>query len=104
MKSGAEGDRTLDLCIANAALSQLSYRPSGERPRILRRHREKVYRLGIGDCGFWIVERGAIRAEGCEALIFEFGKPHKLNQLSQLNELYKRSERNHRTNFNDINK
>jgi hypothetical protein len=25
---GAEGDRTLDLCIANAALSQLSYRPS----------------------------------------------------------------------------
>jgi hypothetical protein len=24
---GAEGDRTLDLCIANAALSQLSYRP-----------------------------------------------------------------------------
>jgi hypothetical protein len=26
-KSGAEGSRTLDLCIANAALSQLSYRP-----------------------------------------------------------------------------
>ena len=26
-KSGAEGCRTLDLCIANAALSQLSYRP-----------------------------------------------------------------------------
>ncbi len=25
--SGAEGSRTLDLCIANAALSQLSYRP-----------------------------------------------------------------------------
>jgi hypothetical protein len=25
--SGAEGDRTLNLCIANAALSQLSYRP-----------------------------------------------------------------------------
>src|SRR6266566_5134208 len=25
---GAEGDRTLDLCIANAALSQLSYRPT----------------------------------------------------------------------------
>ena len=24
---GAEGSRTLDLCIANAALSQLSYRP-----------------------------------------------------------------------------
>ena len=24
---GAEGDRTPDLCIANAALSQLSYRP-----------------------------------------------------------------------------
>ena len=27
---GAEGDRTLDLCIANAALSQLSYRPTLE--------------------------------------------------------------------------
>jgi GNAT superfamily N-acetyltransferase len=27
---GAEGDRTLDLCIANAALSQLSYRPTDE--------------------------------------------------------------------------
>ena len=27
--SGAEGSRTLDLCIANAALSQLSYRPGG---------------------------------------------------------------------------
>ena len=26
--SGAEGDRTLNLSIANAALSQLSYRPS----------------------------------------------------------------------------
>ena len=25
---GAEGNRTLDLCIANAALSQLSYRPT----------------------------------------------------------------------------
>jgi hypothetical protein len=25
--NGAEGSRTLDLCIANAALSQLSYRP-----------------------------------------------------------------------------
>ena len=28
---GAEGDRTLDLCIANAALSQLSYRPTLSR-------------------------------------------------------------------------
>ncbi len=27
ISGGAEGDRTLDLCIANAALSQLSYRP-----------------------------------------------------------------------------
>ena len=27
-QSGAEGNRTLNLCIANAALSQLSYRPS----------------------------------------------------------------------------
>ena len=26
-ESGAKGSRTLDLCIANAALSQLSYRP-----------------------------------------------------------------------------
>ena len=24
---GLEGDRTLDLCVANAALSQLSYKP-----------------------------------------------------------------------------
>ena len=28
VKGGAEGSRTLDLCIANAALSQLSYGPS----------------------------------------------------------------------------
>ena len=28
-KSGAEGDRTPNLCIANAALSQLSYGPVG---------------------------------------------------------------------------
>gem|GEM_PF-1532894 len=27
LEGGAEGSRTLDLCIANAALSQLSYRP-----------------------------------------------------------------------------
>jgi hypothetical protein len=27
IRSGAKGSRTLDLCIANAALSQLSYRP-----------------------------------------------------------------------------
>ena len=30
LKGGAEGDRTPDLCIANAALSQLSYRPNRE--------------------------------------------------------------------------
>src|SRR4051812_27397447 len=29
LSSGAEGDRTLNLRIANATLSQLSYRPSG---------------------------------------------------------------------------
>ena len=28
--NGAEGSRTLDLCIANAALSQLSYRPGSD--------------------------------------------------------------------------
>src|SRR6476661_5618229 len=37
MESGAEGSRTLDLCSAIAALSQLSYRPRyrhcAERPR-----------------------------------------------------------------------
>ena len=33
MNGGAEGDRTLDLCIANAALSQLSYRPVFRRIR-----------------------------------------------------------------------
>ena len=26
-RGGLEGDRTLDLCVANAALSQLSYKP-----------------------------------------------------------------------------
>lgn len=31
MIGGAEGDRTLDLRIANAALSQLSYRPTARR-------------------------------------------------------------------------
>ena len=31
---GAEGDRTLNLCIANAALSQLSYRPRGRGLRL----------------------------------------------------------------------
>src|SRR5580698_3673777 len=31
MNGGAEGDRTLDLRIANATLSQLSYRPSKAR-------------------------------------------------------------------------
>lgn len=29
LSSGAKETRTLDLCIANAALSQLSYRPGG---------------------------------------------------------------------------
>ena len=33
--SGAEGSRTLDLCIANAALSQLSYRPFSRKTTIL---------------------------------------------------------------------
>ena len=33
---GAEEDRTPDLCIANAALSQLSYRPVILLARILR--------------------------------------------------------------------
>ena len=32
---GAEGDRTPDLCIANAALSQLSYSPSYREARRL---------------------------------------------------------------------
>ena len=52
----------------------------------------------------WNAEGFALRIARCGVRIFEFGKPHKLNQLSQLNELYKRSERNHRTIFNDINK
>ncbi len=37
---GAEGDRTLDLCIANAALSQLSYRPMCD---VLRRYLPTIY-------------------------------------------------------------
>src|SRR5688572_23129979 len=39
MESGAEGSRTLDLCSAIAALSQLSYRPRTHslcRPRVTR--------------------------------------------------------------------
>ena len=31
VENGAEGDRTLDLRIANATLSQLSYRPTAAR-------------------------------------------------------------------------
>ena len=34
LRSGAEGIRTLDLCIANAALSQLSYRPKESHVRL----------------------------------------------------------------------
>ena len=40
--SGAKGSRTLDLCIANAALSQLSYRP--RLPQILKAERATVHR------------------------------------------------------------
>ena len=36
---GAEGDRTLDLCIANAALSQLSYRPTKRGGIVMRPRR-----------------------------------------------------------------
>ncbi len=36
MGCGAEGDRTLDLRIANATLSQLSYRPTDGHPRQTR--------------------------------------------------------------------
>src|SRR5215212_6099343 len=43
-KSGAEGSRTLDLCIANAALSQLSYRP--RLTQILEARQEAVHRIG----------------------------------------------------------
>src|SRR5437764_3569182 len=32
LNAGAEGDRTLDLRIANATLSQLSYRPTAKHP------------------------------------------------------------------------
>lgn len=32
---GLEGDRTLDLCVANAALSQLSYIPKFAAARLL---------------------------------------------------------------------
>jgi hypothetical protein len=39
MDGGAEGDRTLDLCIANAALSQLSYRPTNPAKLNLARAR-----------------------------------------------------------------
>ena len=36
IKDGTEGIRTLDLCVANAALSQLSYEPSSELTSLLR--------------------------------------------------------------------
>ena len=46
---GGEGDRTLDLCIANAALSQLSYSPGAMVRSLLRAayvlRKEKVERL-----------------------------------------------------------
>ena len=56
---GAEGDRTPDLCIANAALSQLSYSPKVEGADCIgRKHRaparERVIgqlRAGTGACG-----------------------------------------------------
>jgi hypothetical protein len=35
---GPEGDRTLDLCVANAALSQLSYRPSRSMTLLIIHH------------------------------------------------------------------
>jgi hypothetical protein len=43
---GAEGDRTLDLRIANATLSQLSYRPTyshgSPQPRVARVPKERA--------------------------------------------------------------
>ena len=47
MDGGAEGDRTLDLRIANATLSQLSYRPTEARDssiRWMRRNPKSVHR------------------------------------------------------------
>ena len=37
LAGGAEGDRTLDLSIANAALSQLSYGPNNHLDKIIDR-------------------------------------------------------------------
>ena len=55
---GAEGDRTLDLCIANAALSQLSYRPTTRAGIVMSRHRgSKQAGLGAADCAALIVYR-----------------------------------------------
>ena len=47
---GAEGNRTLDLCIANAALSQLSYRPNEARDSsiVVRYDRASAANLGKG--------------------------------------------------------
>ncbi len=70
--NGAEGSRTLDLCIANAALSQLSYRPDlasaiwGMRAdagklSILEVVGPTVYRTNMGRIGRSLRRRGGNR-------------------------------------------
>lgn len=52
--TGAEGDRTLNLRIANATLSQLSYGPKGFG-KYTNRHDncEAVFKVFTGTGGFW---------------------------------------------------
>jgi hypothetical protein len=47
VSSGAEGDRTPDLCIANAALSQLSYGP-GRAGKVAAWERLSIDSMGVG--------------------------------------------------------
>jgi hypothetical protein len=62
LKGGAEGDRTPDLCIANAALSQLSYRPNREAEssfcaESVNQKTARSYRFGILRASAFCVSR-----------------------------------------------
>jgi hypothetical protein len=55
VSGGAEGDRTLDLSIANAALSQLSYGPTLAL-RMLARMRASFKLCEVFPANFWMIQ------------------------------------------------
>jgi len=56
---GAEGNRTLDLCIANAALSQLSYRPINHQILLTYSiQRQLQSKISVGAPGFLLIYSG----------------------------------------------